>query len=66
MKFKHLEDKNMTYGEHFLQTLYICAVCIYCSIIVFIHGIYPDIFTTTVSETLSTMLETVNVKKPNL
>ena len=42
--FKHLEQLNMGYGEHFLHSMSYCFISLSASFYFFIHAIYPDAF----------------------
>ena len=42
--FKHLEQLNMGYGEHFLHSMSYCFMSLSASFYFFIHAIYPDAF----------------------
>lgn len=47
MKFEHLKKIGIGYSEHFFHSLKISLVSMYCSIVLMIHAIYPDIFENT-------------------
>ncbi len=52
MRFQHLEDINQTYFQHFQDAFYYSINSLKASIYFFIHGIYPDIFTSAGSDTI--------------
>ena len=41
--FNHLKEKNITYMEHFRQSLNLAKMSLLATIIFIIHAIYPDI-----------------------
>lgn len=51
MKFlsKHLNEKNMTYFQHFIYALKFSAKLLFLSLAAFVHAIFPFFLTTTVS-----------------
>jgi len=52
MRFKHLEDVKQAYFEHFSDALYYSFLSLQASIYFLIHGIYPDIFIKSGSNTI--------------
>ena len=49
MKFKHLDDVEMTYIQHFRTSARWAGRMAYLAYCAFFHAIYPDLFTSTVS-----------------
>jgi hypothetical protein len=45
MKSQHLTETNTTYIEHMQHAFYYSVRSLQASIMFFIHGIFPDIFT---------------------
>lgn len=45
MKFKHLEENNQSYLEHFKDSMSYSFTSLKCSGYFFIHAFFPDIFT---------------------
>ena len=41
----HLQERNMTYFEHMFGAFYFSLLSLLASIVFFIHGLIPDIFT---------------------
>ena len=60
MKFQHLEEKQVSYISHFKNTLYLSYHLIRSGIAVFIHGLYPDIFVNTASNTINNLYLEIN------
>jgi hypothetical protein len=50
--FSHLKEKNITYFEHFFQSLNLAKMSLLATIIFIIHAIYPDILIETGSKIL--------------
>ena len=50
MKFKHLEEVNISYVRHFFLAFYISSVLFSTSIKTLIHGFYPDVFKTVATD----------------
>ena len=48
--FYHLKETNLTYIDHFKGALYVMKIFAEGFIKVFIHAIYPDVFTTTLRD----------------
>lgn len=46
---KHLNEKNMTYFQHFIYALKFSAKLLFLSLAAFVHAIFPFFLTTTVS-----------------
>lgn len=57
--FLHLEEKNLSYFSHLIQAWNLSWKMFRASIACFIHGIYPDFFTTYVSDTATEILDTL-------
>ena len=54
--FKHLAQVNMTYFEHFKLSMNLSNILFQGSIKAFIHGIYPDIFITSTTDTTKLLI----------
>lgn len=50
--FNHLKEKNISYSQHFKQSLRLAKSSLIATIIFIIHAIYPDIFVETGSNIL--------------
>ena len=50
--FNHLKEKNITYYQHFKQSLEFAKSSLLATIIFIIHAFYPDIFIETGSNIL--------------
>lgn len=48
--FKHLKEANMTYTQHMKKAMNLSWKSFKASMILFIHGLIPDIFTQTGSD----------------
>ena len=59
--FKHLQEKNMTYFEHMIGAFYFSLLSLHASVVFFIHGLMPDIFT----ETGSSIIKNLNTYFPH-
>lgn len=47
-KFKeHPKNVGETYGEHFKNATYFCVCSLVCSVIFFVHAVFPFLFETT-------------------
>ena len=54
--FEHPTKVCMTYVEHMLFSLYLSYSFLKASICAFCHAVYPDVFITHSSDTLTTLL----------
>ena len=51
--FTHLNDNGMTYTEHFCFSLKLGACMLFGSVAAIIHAVYPDILTTSTTDTIN-------------
>ena len=51
-QFKHLQELNITYTEHFKNSMSYSIQSLKASFYFFIHAIYPDVYLTNGSNTI--------------
>jgi hypothetical protein len=52
MRFKHLEETGYSYRKHFVISMTWCVRMAKLSLCAFVHGFWPDFYTTTVTENI--------------
>lgn len=62
MTFQHLENKNIGYFPHLIQAWKIAGLMVCSGVACFIHGIYPDIFSTTATDISDYIVKTYGTK----
>jgi len=53
--FKHLEEVKMSYCQHFSRSFEFSVKFFVASIKACIHSVYPDIFVTSTTDTISSL-----------
>jgi hypothetical protein len=61
--FRHLEDVDQTYGEHFKDAMHFSWCSFKCSLKFFIHALLPNMFKTDGSREVMELNETIREKK---
>ena len=59
MKFKHLQNNGLSYLSHFKIAFTWCLRLLVLSFCAFIHSIWPDAFTYTVTENIKTLAKEI-------
>ncbi len=59
MTFQHLEEKRISYCKHLGYAWYYSLLSLKASITFFIHGLYPDWFQTSGSDTVKSLQNTL-------
>lgn len=62
MKFQHLEDINQSYSDHFKDAIGYSWTAFKCSMIFFVHALYPDVLKTAGSKKLNKLHEIIQTK----
>lgn len=60
----HLAQTGETYLEHLWFTVKMSVNLLYCSIILFIHGLFPFLFTTAVSTRIIKLYQVMQTRVP--
>ena len=65
--FKHPEENNMTYTEHFFNSFFMGTYLFSCSIKAMIHSIFPFVFETSTTDCVKCLNKQLNIihKKNN-
>lgn len=63
MTFQHLEGKRISYCKHLGYAWYYSFLSFKASITFFIHGLYPDWFQTSGSDTILSLQHTIEKHK---
>ena len=61
--FRHLEQVDQTYSEHFKDAMRYSWRSLKCSFKFFIHALWPDVFKTDGSREVMELNETIREKK---
>ncbi len=66
MYFKHLEDVNQTYFEHFKDSIRYSFLCLKTCFYFLIHSIYPDLFIKSGSDQIKILHDEIQRKYKKL
>jgi hypothetical protein len=63
---EHLKLKNITYFNHALQSLYLSKKLMLASVCLFVHSIFPNLFITVGSDTITQLYHKLNKEEKKL
>lgn len=62
-RFHHLKELNVSYTTHFKHSMYYSFTSLKSSYYFFIHAVYPDIYVTDGSETITKLHKVISENK---